>query len=267
MLATPPLPLDVAMAASDRAFYEQLGQRLAERRKARGITQVQLAERLGVAQQTLAHYEGGTVRIAIAKPSLAARPPRPAASAGPPRRFSSSSNRSKPCPKPSSAPSPRCSIRCSLVSSYANAMGLGWSTHRNDGWRGQFNRMLRWHQRVVAAAATGDPALEDYIFAFFQNCYYVQEWIAKTAPEAKPEVNRFFAASPPLRLCRDLCNGTKHLNISRPSVDAKFSIGREYAPAEPTGSRFFVVANGKHDLLELAAACVAEWERFCSTLN
>jgi transcriptional regulator with XRE-family HTH domain len=55
-----------AMAASDRAFYERLGQRLAERRKARGITQVQLAERLGVAQQTLAHYEGGTVRIAIA---------------------------------------------------------------------------------------------------------------------------------------------------------------------------------------------------------
>ncbi len=66
MLATPSLPLDVAMAASDRAFYERLGQRLAERRKARGITQVQLAERLGVAQQTLAHYEGGTVRIAIA---------------------------------------------------------------------------------------------------------------------------------------------------------------------------------------------------------
>lgn len=66
MLATPPLPPDVAMAASDRAFYEKLGQRLAERRKARGITQVQLAERLGVAQQTLAHYEGGTVRIAIA---------------------------------------------------------------------------------------------------------------------------------------------------------------------------------------------------------
>lgn len=66
MLATPSLPPDVAMAASDRAFYERLGQRLAERRKARGITQVQLAERLGVAQQTLAHYEGGTVRIAIA---------------------------------------------------------------------------------------------------------------------------------------------------------------------------------------------------------
>jgi len=61
------------MAASDRVFYEQLGQRLAERRKARGITQVQLAEQLGVAQQTLAHYEGGTVRIAIATLADAAK--------------------------------------------------------------------------------------------------------------------------------------------------------------------------------------------------
>lgn len=56
---------DSAMADADRTFYVRLGQRLAEQRKARGITQVQLAERLGVAQQTLAHYEGGTVRIGV----------------------------------------------------------------------------------------------------------------------------------------------------------------------------------------------------------
>ena len=56
---------DALMADADRSFYAQLGQRLSELRKARGITQVQLAERLGVAQQTMAHYEGGTVRIGV----------------------------------------------------------------------------------------------------------------------------------------------------------------------------------------------------------
>ena len=66
MLSTPSLHTDSLMTTSDRALYEHLGQRIAERRKARGITQVQLAEQLGVAQQTMAHYEGGTVRIAIA---------------------------------------------------------------------------------------------------------------------------------------------------------------------------------------------------------
>ncbi|WP_199179055.1 helix-turn-helix domain-containing protein [Dyella sp. AD56] len=61
------------MAPADRAFYEQLGQRIAEHRKARGITQVELAKTLGIAQQTLAHYEGGTVRIAVATLTVVAK--------------------------------------------------------------------------------------------------------------------------------------------------------------------------------------------------
>ena len=59
-LSPPPSEL---MAVTDRPFYEQLGQRIATLRKARDLTQVQLAERLGVAQQTLAHYEAGRLRL------------------------------------------------------------------------------------------------------------------------------------------------------------------------------------------------------------
>ncbi|ULU27851.1 helix-turn-helix domain-containing protein [Dyella terrae] len=54
------------MAAKEKLFYEQLGRRIAERRKAADITQVELAKILGVAQQTMAHYEGGVSRIAVA---------------------------------------------------------------------------------------------------------------------------------------------------------------------------------------------------------
>ncbi|MGH8051015.1 MAG: helix-turn-helix domain-containing protein [Arenimonas sp.] len=54
------------MAEIDKTYYRQLGQRIAERRKAVGMTQVELAGLLGVAQQTMAHYEGGTLRIAVA---------------------------------------------------------------------------------------------------------------------------------------------------------------------------------------------------------
>ena len=50
----------------DKRFYKDLGQRVAERRKAQDLTQVQLAERLGISQQTLAHYEVGRLRIAVA---------------------------------------------------------------------------------------------------------------------------------------------------------------------------------------------------------
>jgi transcriptional regulator with XRE-family HTH domain len=72
LVSTSFLP-DTSMAAADRAFYEQLGQRIAEHRKARGITQVELAKTLGIAQQTLAHYEGGTVRIAVATLTVVAK--------------------------------------------------------------------------------------------------------------------------------------------------------------------------------------------------
>ena len=54
------------MPGSDRSFYLALGRRIAEARKGQGLTQAQLAEQLGIAQQTLAHYESGRLRVAVA---------------------------------------------------------------------------------------------------------------------------------------------------------------------------------------------------------
>ncbi|HEY6457989.1 MAG TPA: helix-turn-helix domain-containing protein [Steroidobacteraceae bacterium] len=66
MLDTPPVTDFNTMAVTDKAFYRELGARIATARKAQGLTQVQLAEALGIAQQTLAHYEGGKLRVAVA---------------------------------------------------------------------------------------------------------------------------------------------------------------------------------------------------------
>jgi len=53
------------MTPQDKQFYRDLGKRIAQFRKAQGLTQVQLAGILGIAQQTMAHYEGGTLRVAV----------------------------------------------------------------------------------------------------------------------------------------------------------------------------------------------------------
>lgn len=50
----------------ESTFYVERGQRIAEHRKAVGLTQVQLAEQLGIAQETMAHFEGGKLRVAVA---------------------------------------------------------------------------------------------------------------------------------------------------------------------------------------------------------
>jgi transcriptional regulator with XRE-family HTH domain len=51
------------MATDDKEFFVALGQRIAQLRHERGWTQQELAEKLGVAQQTLAHYEVARIRM------------------------------------------------------------------------------------------------------------------------------------------------------------------------------------------------------------
>jgi transcriptional regulator with XRE-family HTH domain len=62
-----------AVTPDEKVFYQALGQRIAALRKEQGITQVQLAETLGIAQQTLAHYEVGRLRIVAGMLPLLAR--------------------------------------------------------------------------------------------------------------------------------------------------------------------------------------------------
>jgi transcriptional regulator with XRE-family HTH domain len=62
----------MAISASEHAFFERLGARVAELRKTQDITQVEMAETLGVSQQTINSYEVGRRRIPVsALPTLA----------------------------------------------------------------------------------------------------------------------------------------------------------------------------------------------------
>jgi transcriptional regulator with XRE-family HTH domain len=56
-----------------RTFFAGLGKRVAQLRKARGITQVQLAEALEVSQQTVQSYEVGRRRIPVSTLRLLAK--------------------------------------------------------------------------------------------------------------------------------------------------------------------------------------------------
>lgn len=60
----------VALSKEETAFFAALGARIAQVRKEQGITQTQLAELLGVSQQTITAYEVGRRRIQVS--SLAA---------------------------------------------------------------------------------------------------------------------------------------------------------------------------------------------------
>jgi transcriptional regulator with XRE-family HTH domain len=60
------------MSPEEKTFFEELGKRIATFRQGRGLTQVQLAETLGVSQQHLLSFEKGRRRVpASALPTLA----------------------------------------------------------------------------------------------------------------------------------------------------------------------------------------------------
>jgi transcriptional regulator with XRE-family HTH domain len=66
MLA-PPLAADSAfvMAPDEQQFLKILGTRIAKLRKEQGLSQQSVADKLGIAQQSYAHYEVGRVRMPL----------------------------------------------------------------------------------------------------------------------------------------------------------------------------------------------------------
>lgn len=60
-----PTPHGMAISDDERAFFIALGQRIAEQRKAHAITQVQLAEQLGISQQAMNSFEKGRRRVPV----------------------------------------------------------------------------------------------------------------------------------------------------------------------------------------------------------
>lgn len=60
------------MNSKDEGFFKALGRRIAQARKDQGLTQQDLADHLGIPQQTLAHYEVARARVpASMLPTLA----------------------------------------------------------------------------------------------------------------------------------------------------------------------------------------------------
>ncbi len=59
------IPPGMAISDDERAFYIALGQRISVQRKAQDITQVQLAEQLGISQQAMNSFEKGRRRVPV----------------------------------------------------------------------------------------------------------------------------------------------------------------------------------------------------------
>ena len=101
----------------------------------------------------------------------------------------------------------------------------------------------------------------DFFLAFFLNCYALRYWFINSNSISRTEMDELINSDEAMRLCRDICNRSKHLTLNRPaSTEPNFSIGREY---NPSGDRFFVLyLDSIRDLFDVAMSCIKFWDHF-----
>ena len=143
-------------------------------------------------------------------------------------------------------------------------------------YREQFERTKRWFQRFQElATGKGHTLSSDYyqdeVYAFFLNCYHLKDWI-KNDPFSgvlSQTVEDYVTKSEALSLCADICNGLKHLTVTRPrsKKDPQFgkSLFKLGVGQEPTtiAVEYTITTNsGDIDAFKLAEECMEAWKNF-----
>jgi hypothetical protein len=144
----------------------------------------------------------------------------------------------------------------------------------------QWERVQRFFLRFESLSKSIDhsrPSQEydDDVYAFFQNCYHLKDWIKNDPYCARwPSVEALINGDAYLKLCADLCNAQKHLTLttSRSSQNPVFDGGtiklNITEGAGPTQVKVAVAYNiatatlGTIDALDLARNCVNSWKTF-----
>jgi len=86
------------------------------------------------------------------------------------------------------------------------------------GYRSQLDRTRRFLDRVQSVDPRRDVDYQDDVWAFFQNCWHIKDWLKHDYRVPKRTRDLVIAAahaSRVLQVCRDMANGTKHRKLTR----------------------------------------------------
>jgi hypothetical protein len=149
-----------------------------------------------------------------------------------------------------------------------------------DPWAEQWSRVERWfsHFSETNSGRSHDQASDNYqdeVYAFFQNCYHLKDWLRNDPASSalvRADIESTISGSPNLSLCADLCNGSKHLTLTRnirSSADTHVG-SRHFEVGLSSGSgsdsppsiavKYEVQSGGSvYDAFTVAQSCMIEW--------
>ncbi len=115
------------------------------------------------------------------------------------------------------------------VSAKVTHEGLRKDEKKDSGNRylEQFDRVKRCYEefKLIDQGRPHDHSsdfYQDQVYAFFQNCWHLKEWIKNDSDELYKELNGKIHCDTHMLICRDICNGTKHLKLKNKKVAPQF---------------------------------------------
>jgi hypothetical protein len=120
-------------------------------------------------------------------------------------------------------------------------------------------------------------AYADDVLSFFIHTYHIKDWITtlNKLGITKEAINTFINQHYELRLCADLCNGSKHCKLKRtrtgrsPHLASRsFLSGGTNDVMHTTQCKFAVFTGDKFvDALDLAERCMQLWDGFVDQMK
>jgi hypothetical protein len=124
------------------------------------------------------------------------------------------------------------------------------------GWHSQYERMTRSYERLK-----NDESL-DALITLFLHCFSLCDWLTQSKALTKAFIHAEINNDISMKLCRDICNRSKHLALDRSSsIDKNLSIVRFYRGRERSPGHMVLAGDHQKDLHDVASCCVEFWER------
>ena len=140
----------------------------------------------------------------------------------------------------------------------------------------QWERIRRWYLRFEETSQgklhdKQSDFYQDDVYAFFMNCYHLKDWIKNdpTAFALSAKVETFISNVPEMALCADICNGLKHLVLTKPRSPENprfgkrlFKVGVGTQPTTIDVEYTIDTESGPIDAFNLATKCMEAWQAF-----
>jgi len=153
----------------------------------------------------------------------------------------------------------------------------------NKKYLEQFERIKRWHKELEKGYLGSkknylddDIYYEDLLYTFFQNCFHLKDWLLSSKITTKQDINFFIESHEDMKICRDLCNSSKHLVLKNPSIDKNIKVeakeirlSMDLNTNESQISNTYIIrADGNiHHAFDVATKCLSLWKSFLENLK